>query len=104
MSDRLARKAAIADRLLAIRTSSGMSQRKIAAATGVSAAYVWQCETNSGPSLPSPDYLVAFAEVTATDSDELCLLAGLVPPDVGAAITTPEGLRQARAALKLDGV
>ena len=91
-----ARIEAVAAMLREIRERSGLSQRALADAIGVSQSYLYRCETAADESPPSPAYLQVFAEVTGADEDALCAAAGVVPVEVAEALTDLPTLRKVR--------
>jgi transcriptional regulator with XRE-family HTH domain len=61
-----------------------MTVRQLATAMGVSHAYISAVEL--GHQVPTATRVVEFAKALGLDSDELCQLAGHVPPDVVATL------------------
>jgi len=67
-------------RLKAARARSGKSLRIVARDAGCSHAYLSRIE--NGRDTPSANLVSKLAKALDSDVDELCALAGCVPPDV----------------------
>jgi transcriptional regulator with XRE-family HTH domain len=67
-------------RLRDARQGTGRSLKRVAPVVGVNYAHLSKLE--NGAAKPSPALLERLAQAYDTDSDELFLAAGLIPPDV----------------------
>jgi transcriptional regulator with XRE-family HTH domain len=81
-----------------LRIASGMSQRTLARASGLTPSYVSKIESDSLSSVPSSDAVVSLAK--ALDADEVVLLsaAGRVPSPFEMVGSQPEATRFFRRA------
>ena len=81
----------------ALRKERGMSQKTLAAKTGIDFTYLSKVENERSPP-PSEEVIRSMADALSTDSDELIRLAGKVPSDVTQFLLThPEAIQHLRS-------
>lgn len=69
------------ERVRELRKERGLSQRELAAQSGIDFTYLSKIE-NARMEPPSEKVILNMAEALDTDPDELTLLAGKIPSDV----------------------
>jgi transcriptional regulator with XRE-family HTH domain len=90
-------------KLKGLRTTSGLSQRALARASGLTPSYVSKIESNSLSTVPSSDAIAALAHALKADELELLSAAGRVPSPFDVVGSHPEATRFFRAAAeKID--
>jgi transcriptional regulator with XRE-family HTH domain len=67
--------------LKTVRESRGLSQRRLAAAVGVTPGYVWQVEKGTAP-VPTDDKLERLSAALGETIDTVFSHAGRIPPDL----------------------
>lgn len=83
-------------RLRRLRQMHGLTLRQTASFVGVDTSYLSRIETGQFRP-PAAVTIVRIATALGADADELCLLAGKIPPDVAALLTQPGALAMIRA-------
>lgn len=73
------------------RLELGIGLRELAMRVGISPTYLSRIETNDEKSPPSEVVLMALAQEIQIDPDRLIMIAGRVPADVVAILTTQHG-------------
>lgn len=82
------------------RHARGVSLRTLAERAGVDFTYVSRVETGAFPP-PAAATIVRLARALDADADELCALAGKLPPDIEAALLAqPDSIKDVRALLR----
>lgn len=81
------------DKLRVYRREANISQRELAAKTGIDFSYISKLENDRIPP-PSADTIVKICEVLGINPDELLAITGKLPSDVRSGITTREGAQR----------
>ncbi len=80
-------------RMRQLRRDRGLTLRALAEAAGVDHTYLSKIENNKPGFKPGAETVRALASALGTDSLELLMLAGKVPPELEHMVASPSGLR-----------
>lgn len=83
-------------KLIELRKRAHLSQKELADKVGVSKSYLCKVEKGVQAS-PSKSFILKLAEVLNTDKDELMVLAGKIPADIGQILEDKEALQILRS-------
>ena len=93
-------------KLRELREQAGLSQREVANRVGINFSYLSKIESGA-ISAPSEQVLLRLAEVLDTNTDELMILAGKIPPDIAQILKNPTALqflRSGQIQKKMEGM